>query len=164
MLGKSGKDLGMIFKLVWPLVQWQQQKIHLNVAPPCKRLILQDARLNFANKRRKDAISCWAVSNAQFNATPGPARGHNNFLAFENPKTTSQPYLWNLTFLLPSLRVKFMKCPCCLWLATSSANNVWSSESYLATEFLNPGHWGRSRWQPPSNYCTLNTRNVLNVK
>ena len=87
----------MIFKLFWPLVQWQQQKIHLNVAPPCKRLILQDARLNFANKRRKDAISCWAVSNAQFNATPGPARGHNNFLAFENPKTTSQPYLWNLT-------------------------------------------------------------------
>ena len=97
MLGKSGKDLGMIFKLFWPLVQWQQQKIYLNVAPPCKRLILQDARLNFANKRRKDAISCWAVSNAQFNATPGPARGHNNFLAFENPKTTSQPYLWNLT-------------------------------------------------------------------
>ena len=45
--------------------------------------------LNFAIKRRKDAIRCWAVSSAQFNVTPGPARGHNNLLAFENQNNLS---------------------------------------------------------------------------
>ena len=54
---------------------------------------------------------------------------------YDLPAAASLDNLHGHQFLLPSRRVELMKCPCCLWLAASSANNVWSSESYLAAGF-----------------------------